>query len=316
MNASAPWAPDVHTFVPVTRQPPLTFSARVRTLARSLIRSRVLTCRSRRHTAAAIPGQVGLFLLLGPEPQQARGDLAVGKPVESNGPPGGEEFLDHDEPFEEARLRPPYSAGMTMPTQPRAARRLLKAGSPPGHPGIYAGRPAAVGYLVIDERADFAAQRSSSAVSGVTGGISGGTVTASRLAWAGRAACGGAGRSGSALHRSAGGPLLELVSDHRPTTSSGISATRQAAAAGPAGVSALVVTSGEPVTAKCLPCPAVRFAENSNSGSKSRLREREPDDVGRVCLPPGRARCERRNGACLAIVRAPRGCPRPGTRRA
>ena len=34
-KASASWAPLVHTFVPVSRQPPSTRSARVRTLARS-----------------------------------------------------------------------------------------------------------------------------------------------------------------------------------------------------------------------------------------------------------------------------------------
>lgn len=61
MNASARWAPDVQTFVPVSVQPPSTFTARVRTLARSDPESGSLIPFPKKHSPRAIFGGNSAF---------------------------------------------------------------------------------------------------------------------------------------------------------------------------------------------------------------------------------------------------------------
>src|ERR1700683_2979198 len=102
MKASASCAPDVQTFVPVTRQPPSTFSARARTLARAAPE----TAPHHADRVGPLPGgdprQIRLLLLLGPEPQQAGGDLPVRDPVETDRRARGQQFLGDGEPLEKA----------------------------------------------------------------------------------------------------------------------------------------------------------------------------------------------------------------------
>ncbi|CAL2056186.1 protein of unknown function [Streptomyces murinus] len=135
-------APPVHFFVPVSRQPPGTRSARVRTLARSEPASCSLMPMEKKQRPAAIAGRNRCFCssvpwarIEGPAWRSATQCAETGAPAASNSSITTTRAANPRPP-------PPYRGGSAMPTQPRPASRRLKSGSQPV--SQESGRPSTV----------------------------------------------------------------------------------------------------------------------------------------------------------------------------
>ena len=133
-KASARWAPEVHSLVPVICQPPSTATALVRTLARSEPDSGSLMPIAQADLAGRDAGQESLLLLLGAVFQQRRRGLPVRDPLRGNGRADREQFLGDDEPLEE---------GAAAPTVPRRgwSCRSSRAAPAPGELRIPSRQP-------------------------------------------------------------------------------------------------------------------------------------------------------------------------------
>ncbi len=90
------WAPLVHSFWPLIRQPPATFSARERTAARSEPGAGLAQPDTGEQRACRHAGQIFAALRLGAVAQQQRPGLAIGDPVRPDRGSGRQQFLEHD----------------------------------------------------------------------------------------------------------------------------------------------------------------------------------------------------------------------------
>jgi len=104
MNQSFSWAPLVQILVPLTRQPPSTFVARVRTEAKVAPGVGLAHPDREAQLAAADGRQEALLLGLGAEPVDDRATLAVGHPVVTDRRPPPQQLLDDDEPLDGSPL--------------------------------------------------------------------------------------------------------------------------------------------------------------------------------------------------------------------
>jgi hypothetical protein len=129
MNACALCAPEVHTLVPLSRQPPSTCTARVRTLARSEPESGSLMPMPKKHCPAAIFGRNSRFWVSVPYFSSDGTIWRSAIQCAATGAPAASSSSVTTNRSRNERPCPPYSFGTVMPSQPRAARAAVKSSS-------------------------------------------------------------------------------------------------------------------------------------------------------------------------------------------
>ncbi len=168
-KASAWWAPEVHSLVPVMRQPPSTSTALVFTLARSDPDSGSLMPMAQQISPRAMPGRNRRFCSSVPYLSSDGAACRSATHWAATGAPTARSSSVTTKRSMKVRPCPPYSVGMVMPTQPRAARALVKSvfqrASQVSTPG---GEHACVD-LLAQEGAHLGSQRGEARVGG-TGG--------------------------------------------------------------------------------------------------------------------------------------------------
>ena len=115
---SASWAPDVHTFCPLTTKWSPSRTARGSQAGQVGAGSGLAHAQRGGHLGAQDRHRPPLLLLLGAERQQRRGDDPDALRVEGVVDPPARQFLLVDELLEQRALRPPNSGGLPGSSQP------------------------------------------------------------------------------------------------------------------------------------------------------------------------------------------------------